>query len=39
MACPVKGDCLESAVVIREPYGIWGGLTEVERREFSIQTA
>jgi hypothetical protein len=32
-------DCLESAVVIREPYGIWGGLTEVERREHQVQTA
>ena len=38
-ACPVKGNCLESAVDIREPYGIWGGLTEVERREYQVQTA
>lgn len=38
-ACPVKGNCLESAVDIREPYGIWGGLTEVERREFAARTA
>ena len=32
-ACPVKLDCLEFAMVIREPYGIWGGLTETERRQ------
>ena len=31
--CPVKGDCLEFALEIREPYGIWGGLTETERRQ------
>jgi WhiB family transcriptional regulator, redox-sensing transcriptional regulator len=31
--CPVKGPCLEYALLIREPYGIWGGLTEAERRQ------
>ena len=30
--CPVRGQCLEYALAIREPYGIWGGLTEAERR-------
>ena len=30
--CPVKSQCLEYAMEIREPYGIWGGLTEAERR-------
>lgn len=30
--CPVIKDCLDYAVEIREPYGIWGGLTETERR-------
>jgi WhiB family redox-sensing transcriptional regulator len=30
--CPVEGDCRTYALQIREPYGIWGGLTEVERR-------
>lgn len=29
--CPVKVDCLEYALRHREPYGIWGGLTESER--------
>ncbi len=37
--CPVKGDCLQSAIAIREPYGIWGGLTESERRDLVVQTA
>ena len=30
--CPVNMECLEYALEIREPYGIWGGLTETERR-------
>ena len=30
--CPVRGDCLEYALRIREPHGIWGGLNELERR-------
>ena len=35
--CPVIGDCLEFAVEIREPYGIWGGLTETERRQAIVR--
>jgi len=30
--CPVQGECREYALSIKEPYGIWGGLTETERR-------
>jgi len=30
--CPVRVECLEYAVRIREPHGIWGGLNELERR-------
>jgi len=26
-------ECLDFAVEIREPYGIWGGYTETERRQ------
>jgi WhiB family redox-sensing transcriptional regulator len=32
-ACPVRGECLDFALSIREPHGIWGGLNELERRE------
>ncbi len=32
--CPVVGECRAYALQIREPYGIWGGLTETERRRF-----
>ena len=31
--CPVAEPCLEYAVRIREPLGIWGGLNETERRQ------
>jgi WhiB family redox-sensing transcriptional regulator len=31
--CEVKAECLECALRIREPHGIWGGLNENERRE------
>jgi WhiB family redox-sensing transcriptional regulator len=30
--CRVRQDCLEFALRVREPHGIWGGLTEAERR-------
>ena len=30
--CPACQECLEYAVAIREPHGIWGGLNETERR-------
>jgi WhiB family redox-sensing transcriptional regulator len=30
--CAVKTPCLEYAVRIREPHGIWGGLNEAERK-------
>ena len=31
--CAVKKECLEYALRIREPHGIWGGLNEVERKQ------
>ena len=32
-ACSVRRQCLDYALAIREPHGIWGGLNEVERRQ------
>jgi WhiB family redox-sensing transcriptional regulator len=32
-ACPVQRDCLAHALAAPERYGIWGGLTEQERRD------
>jgi WhiB family transcriptional regulator, redox-sensing transcriptional regulator len=31
-SCPVLFDCRNYAITIREQHGIWGGLTEGERR-------
>jgi hypothetical protein len=28
----VQQECLDFALRVREPHGIWGGLTEAERR-------
>jgi WhiB family redox-sensing transcriptional regulator len=30
--CAVRKPCLEYALRIREPHGIWGGLNELERK-------
>jgi WhiB family redox-sensing transcriptional regulator len=30
--CEVQQECLDFALRVREPHGIWGGLTEAERR-------
>jgi len=31
--CPVRLECADYAVRAREPYGVWGGLSESEREE------
>ena len=31
--CSVRRACLDYAIEIREPHGIWGGLNEAERRQ------
>jgi WhiB family redox-sensing transcriptional regulator len=31
-SCAVRRDCLDYALRIREPHGIWGGMNETERR-------
>ena len=33
--CPVRKECLNYALRIHEPHGIWGGLNEAERRAIS----
>jgi WhiB family transcriptional regulator, redox-sensing transcriptional regulator len=37
--CPVRSPCLEYALAGREPYGIWGGLNEYERRRILARQA
>ncbi|PXY35185.1 hypothetical protein BAY59_01290 [Prauserella coralliicola] len=35
LGCPVRGDCLGYALAHPEVVGIWGGLTELERRHLT----
>ena len=35
--CPVREPCLEHAITDREHHGVWGGLTERERRRLVRQ--
>ncbi len=35
--CPVREPCLEYALGVREKHGVWGGLTERERRRLVRQ--
>lgn len=32
-SCPVIEQCRQHALAAHEPYGVWGGLTEEERRQ------
>ncbi len=36
--CPVIEQCLEHALRVKEPYGVWGGLTPGERANRSAST-
>jgi len=35
--CPVIAECREHALSVREPYGVWGGLTEEDREAVYAQ--
>jgi WhiB family transcriptional regulator, redox-sensing transcriptional regulator len=35
LECPVRQECLDYAISARESHGIWGGMTDVERRRFA----
>ena len=37
--CSVRTECLEFAIVSSEKFGIWGGLTERERRKIRRERA
>ncbi len=37
--CSVQADCLEFAIVSSEKFGIWGGLSERERRKIRRERA
>jgi WhiB family redox-sensing transcriptional regulator len=38
-SCEVREECLEYALVNGEKFGIWGGLSELERRRLRRQRA
>jgi WhiB family redox-sensing transcriptional regulator len=37
--CPVREECLDYAMTVDEPHGIWGGLNELERRRLQRKRA
>lgn len=37
--CSVKKPCLQYAIRIREPHGVWGGLNEAERKQVVAKRA
>ena len=39
LLCPVRETCLEYALTVREKHGVWGGLTERERRRMLTSVA
>ena len=38
MGCPVLQSCREHALHVREPYGVWGAMTEYEREASYLPT-
>lgn len=34
--CPVRLDCLDHALAVGEPYGVWGGLGEARRHRRGV---
>ncbi len=39
VSCSVRKECLEYALRIKEPHGIWGGLNESERKNLLVQAS
>ena len=38
-ACPVRDECLSWALETRERFGVWGGMTEKQRRSMLRRSA
>ena len=36
--CPVRMECASHAIAVREPYGVWGGLSEEDREQVYRRT-
>ena len=39
MTCTVRAECLDWALSVREPHGVWGGLSESERKQLLVDRA
>jgi WhiB family redox-sensing transcriptional regulator len=37
-SCPVLKQCADHALAVREPYGVWGGLSEEDREAVYLRT-
>ena len=37
LACPVRVECLDVALSVREPYGIWGGTSPEDRENMLVK--
>lgn len=37
LPCPVRRECLDVALLMREPYGIWGGTSPEDRETLRVQ--
>lgn len=37
--CPVMAACAEHALRVKEPYGVWGGMSETDREEILVRRA
>jgi len=37
-SCPVMKQCADHALAVREPYGVWGGLSEEDREAVYLRT-
>lgn len=37
LACPVRAECLDYALETKQRFGVWGGLTEHQRRPLEHQ--
>jgi len=36
-SCPVIDACRKHALAVREPYGVWGGMSEHDREQFDCR--
>lgn len=37
VSCPVRQQCLDTALAATERFGIWGGMTPIQRRVYELE--